>query len=145
MRYLALASALLAITVSLTVLAMGGCHSGSSMSAMGKMSMKSMSHDQPMAHHGPAAPGNTVRIAVTDKGFEPASATVTAGKPVTLIVTRKTDDTCATSILVPQEHIDAKLPLNQPVTLHFTPSKAGELAFMCGEGMIKGSLLVKEE
>jgi hypothetical protein len=33
---------------------------------------------------------------VTDKGFEPNNVTVKKGKPLHLVVTRKTDQTCAT-------------------------------------------------
>ena len=38
-----------------------------------------------------------IAIAVTEKGFEPEAVTVPAGKPVTLLVTRQTTKTCATT------------------------------------------------
>jgi plastocyanin domain-containing protein len=36
----------------------------------------------------------------------------------------------------------SKLPLNEPVTVEFTPRK-GELTFACGMDMIKGKLIVE--
>ena len=113
---------LLALAGGLVVLASAGCHS----------SPKATPH----------ASDNTVRIAITENGFEPDHATVKSGKPVTLVVTRKTDDTCARSIVVPDAKVNAKLPLNQPVTVSFTPSKAGNVGFQCGMGMLKGNIVV---
>jgi plastocyanin domain-containing protein len=78
---------------------------------------------------------------VTDKGFEPASATVKKGKPVTLIITRMTDKTCATDIVIDEYDIKTKLPLNKPVTVSFTPKKAGELKYGCAMNKMIGGVL----
>src|SRR4051812_8295401 len=45
-------------------------------------------------------PSGRLSIEVTDQGFVPATATVKVGKPVTLAVTRKTQRTCATDIVI---------------------------------------------
>ena len=37
----------------------------------------------------------------------------------------------------------ARLPLNQPVDIEFTPNKTGDVAFACGMGMFSGTLVVK--
>jgi plastocyanin domain-containing protein len=49
--------------------------------------------------------GTRFEIAVTDTGFAPASITIPAGKPVTIVVTRKTDQTCAKEIVFPDQGI----------------------------------------
>lgn len=43
----------------------------------------------------------TVNLTVTEKGFEPNKIDVAADKPVKLNITRKTNDTCSTSIQIP--------------------------------------------
>ncbi len=89
-----------------------------------------------------AAEAKTVEISVTEKGFEPARVKVTMGEPLKLVVTRKTDDTCAKQIVIPDENIKADLPLNKPVTLSFTPNRSGEIRYTCGMNMITGVLEV---
>jgi len=91
-----------------------------------------------------AAQNGRVAISVTEKGFEPTPIQVEKGKPVTLVVTRKTDQTCATELTLPEYKIDKKLPLNQPVEITFTPDKAGQLVYGCAmDHMISGVLQVR--
>jgi plastocyanin domain-containing protein len=85
----------------------------------------------------------TVAISVTEGGFEPAEVTVEAGKPVTLVVTRRTEKTCATEIVMPAMSINQKLPLDQAVEVTFTPTQACTLDYACGMDMIKGRVIVK--
>ncbi|MGH7729623.1 MAG: cupredoxin domain-containing protein [Candidatus Eiseniibacteriota bacterium] len=84
-----------------------------------------------------------VTITVTDKGFEPASVTVAAGRPVTLVVTRTTAKTCATELVMAAQGINQPLPLGQAVEITFTPEKAGELTYACAMDMFKGKVIVK--
>ncbi len=97
----------------------------------------------------PAAPtvaptNGRVVLSVTEKGFEPTPIQVKKGVPLTLDVTRKTDQTCATEITLPEYKIDKKLPLNQPVEISFTPEKAGELVYGCAmDHMISGVIQVR--
>jgi plastocyanin domain-containing protein len=37
----------------------------------------------------------------------------------------------------------AALLLDQPVDIQFTPEKSGDVAFACGMGMFKGTLVVR--
>jgi len=85
----------------------------------------------------------TVELSITDKGFEPNNITVKKGEPLHLVVTRKTDHTCATSIDIKDAGIRKDLPLNQAVAIDFTPDKAGEIRYACGMGMMGGVLLVQ--
>jgi plastocyanin domain-containing protein len=91
------------------------------------------------------APADTQRIAiaVTERGFEPERITVHAGEPVTLVVTRKTDQTCATEFVIKDEGINRPLPLDQPVAITFTPRRRGELSYACGMDMVRGQILVR--
>ena len=97
----------------------------------------------------PAAPaaapaGKTIEMAVTEKGFEPAVVKVKKGEPVTLVITRKTEKTCATEIVIDEEKISTKLPLGKPVTVTFTPKKAGDMKYGCAMGKMIGGVLKVE-
>jgi plastocyanin domain-containing protein len=91
-----------------------------------------------------AAPAvRTIELAVTSKGFEPEKVEVKKGEPVHLVVTRKTEVTCATEIVIKSLGIKKELPLNKPVAIDFTPQKSGEIAYACGMDMVGGTLLVQ--
>ena len=92
----------------------------------------------------PVAAGNVIDLTVTRKGFEPSPVKVKSGEPVTLKVTRKTDETCATEIVVADFGIRAALPLDKEVILRFTPTKTGELKYGCAmDQMVSGVLVVE--
>lgn len=85
-----------------------------------------------------------VVMSVTEAGFEPDTITVKASQPLELVITRKTDATCATEIIVDDPPVNQKLPLNETVTVRFTPTKAGELRFGCAmDKMIGGKIFVQ--
>ena len=72
-----------------------------------------------------------VVITVTDKGFEPEVVTVSVGKPVTLVVTRTSANTCATELVMPAHGINQPLPLGQAVEIKFTPVARPAPAALC--------------
>src|SRR3989449_859560 len=91
-----------------------------------------------------AAPAaRTIDLAVTDKGFEPSKIDVKKGEPLHVVVTRKTDATCAKELVIQDQGIRKELPLDKPVAIDFTPQKSGEIRYACGMGMIGGVLLVQ--
>jgi len=106
-------------------------------------------HDHGTGHQppatAPAAPqaGKAIEIQVTGEGFVPASIKVRKGQKVRLVVTRRTDRTCATEIVIRDQGINRKLPLNQPVTVEFTPVKSGQIRYACGMDMISGVIVVE--
>jgi plastocyanin domain-containing protein len=86
----------------------------------------------------------TVALTVTEAGYEPSPVTLKKGEPVKLVVTRKTDSTCATEVVMEEHNINTPLPLNTPVEIAFTPSKSGELRYGCAMGkMIAGVFMVE--
>ena len=92
------------------------------------------------------APDGTriVRLQVTKNGYEPSPVTVKKGEPLKLVVTRTTDETCATEIIFDDPPVKADLPLNTPVELTLTPQKEGKLVYGCHmEKMVSGALLVE--
>jgi plastocyanin domain-containing protein len=62
---------------------------------------------------------------------------------VKLVVTRKTDRTCAKEIVIKDYGINRPLPLNEPVSIEFTPRKPGQVRYACGMDMVTGVLVVQ--
>ncbi len=88
-------------------------------------------------------PGEPVKITVTRNGYEPWRVQARKDVPITLVVTRTTDETCATELVLPEYGIDRKLPLRQPVTISFTPTRTGELRYACAMNMFQGVIEVR--
>ncbi len=84
----------------------------------------------------------TVNVSVTDNGFEPSKVKAKKGEKVRLVVTRKTDSTCAKEIVIKEHRINQPLPLDTPVTVEFTPAKSGEIRYACGMDMVSGVVFV---
>lgn len=84
-----------------------------------------------------------VELSVTSEGFVPARVTVKRGRPVKLVVTRKTDLTCATEIVMKSLGVRKELPLGEPVTVTVTPPGPGEYRYACGMDMVAGVLAVE--
>ncbi len=100
---------------------------------------------EPKTKPKPAAPApREVRITVTEKGYEPSPITLKKGEPVKLLVTRTTDQTCATDIVIDEPKTRAKLPLNQEVALLFTPAKTGQLQYGCAMDKMIGGVFIVE-
>ena len=91
----------------------------------------------------PKAAEQRISITVTSKGFEPETVPVKAGRPVVLVVTRKTDRTCAKDLVIASRKVRQPLPLNQPVEIRLASEKPGSIRFACGMDMIAGTLVVK--
>ncbi len=83
-----------------------------------------------------------VAIEITAKGFTPDSVTVEPGVPIELVFTRRTNQTCATEVVVPSLKIRKALPLDEAVVIPLTPGKE-DVTFGCGMNMLKGKLVVK--
>lgn len=82
-----------------------------------------------------------VDITVTEEGYIPKQVSVDKGRPVHMRVTRKTDKTCATEVILAEHNINAKLPLNQTVDIVFTPTKSGELRYGCAMSHMISSVI----
>lgn len=84
-----------------------------------------------------------VNVTVTNKGFEPSQIKTLQGIEVELEVIRKTNETCATEIIIPSKNIKKELPLNKTVNIKLGKLKKGEITFSCGMDMISGVINVQ--
>jgi plastocyanin domain-containing protein len=80
-------------------------------------------------------------LSVTEKGFEPNSLKVKTTSPVVLKVTRKTDSTCATQLVIPSKNIKVDLPLNKEVLIKVGTLSKGEVKFGCAMEMMIGAVM----
>ena len=85
----------------------------------------------------------TATITLTEKGYQPERFTLRRGVPARITFVRKVEATCSTEVVIPEYNIKRELPLNQPVTVEFTPAKTGEFKFACGMDMLRGKLVVR--
>ena len=94
----------------------------------------------------PAKKPARVEIAVTKRGFEPDEIKVPAREPVTLVFTRKTDQTCTKVVVITLDDgkkLERDLPLDKPVEVAVTFPKAGKLGYACSMDMSKGVIVVQ--
>ena len=83
---------------------------------------------------------------MTTHGFDPDAINVPAKKPVTLVFTRKTDQTCTKSVVLTLgdgKKVERELPLDKPVEVAVTFPKAGKLGYACSMNMTKGIIVVQ--
>lgn len=98
----------------------------------------------PAAARKPGDGPRVIALSVTEKGYEPTPITLAKDEPVKLMVTRTTDHTCATDLVMKDYGINTPLPLNQPVEIAFTPTKTGTLTYGCAMGqMVSGTFMVE--
>ena len=84
-----------------------------------------------------------IEVAITKEGFVPANITAESGKPIDLVFTRRTDDTCAKEVVIEAVKARKELPLNQAVTIRLPASPKGTVTFVCGMNMLRGTVVVR--
>jgi hypothetical protein len=89
---------------------------------------------------GGPSPSDRIPMTVTADGFVPARTHVKVGKPVTLLVTREVEQTCATDLVIKDYGVNRALPRGQTVEIQFTPTKKGPIPYSCAMGMVSGEL-----
>ena len=85
----------------------------------------------------------SVTITLTPKGYQPEKVRLRKGVPARLTFIRQVEATCATEVELLGYGIRRELPLNQPVVIEFTPTRAGELTYTCSMKMVGGKILVQ--
>ncbi|WP_412060787.1 cupredoxin domain-containing protein [Rubrivirga sp. IMCC45206] len=107
----------------------------------------------PEAHETAAADGpvtpemvdgvQVVAIEAGALGFQPRAIQLAAGVPARFVITRTVDDACSSEITIPDYDVTATaLPLGEAVEIAFTPTEAGEVEFVCGMDMQRGTIAV---
>lgn len=99
------------------------------------------------SNDGAAAPEGdvqTAEITVDATGYNPSEVELEAGVPARLTFTRTGESNCIEQIRIPEYGVEkTDLPLNEPVTVTFTPEEEGSYTFVCGMDMMRGTIVVK--
>ncbi len=132
------------LVLALAVVGLLACKKEESTPTPVAAALKPAEAPKPAVAPSPSTGPRSIALAVTEDGFVPGNVTVKAGEPVTLVVTRKTDETCATDFLIDGTDIKRALPLNTPVEIAWTPAKAGKVKFGCAMDMMIGGVLLVE-
>lgn len=98
-------------------------------------------HAEPVAQNGTSAQ-RVVAVDVGDQGFKPSQVEAKKGERTTLRFTRTSDKTCATKVVFPEIKLEKALPLNKPVDVVVPTNESRTLAFQCGMGMFKSSVVI---
>jgi plastocyanin domain-containing protein len=95
-----------------------------------------------MAGCTPAGP-KEIQVAVTDMGFEPKEVIIQKGQAAVLVMTRKSDNTCATEAVFAETGKKYDLRLNEAVRIDLTGVSPGTLHYACGMNMEKGTVVIQ--
>jgi plastocyanin domain-containing protein len=91
-----------------------------------------------------AGAGGVQVIDVTVKGgYQPASITAEAGRPIRLNFTRRESTPCGEEVVLPEFGRRAHLPEDRTIPIEVTPQEPGEYEFTCGMNMYKGKIIVR--
>ncbi len=98
-----------------------------------------------MPVRGPAsagAGGREIRISV-DGGYTPGTIHADRGTPLTLAFERRDDSRCTDEVVLKDFHIRQKLSTQQITRIRIVPERRGRYQFVCGEGMVRGTIVVR--
>jgi len=76
-------------------------------------------------------------------GYTPDTIVVRRGKPVRLNFRREETASCSDKVVFEHFGKSAELPTGQLVAVELMPQDAGEFAFTCPMGMLRGRLIVE--
>ncbi len=94
----------------------------------------------------PAVPaeGKVQEVKIIVKGgYSPDVIVAKKGIPVRLNFYREETADCSDTVVFGDFNIRQPLPAFKTTVVEFTPQKAGEYAFTCGMGMLKGKIIVR--
>ena len=97
-----------------------------------------------LALTGCAAGGpSEVQVTVTESGFQPREVRIPKGHAAVLVITRKTNSTCATEALFTETGKKYDLPLDTPVRIDLTGVSPGTIHYACAMNMEKGTVTIE--
>ncbi len=92
----------------------------------------------------PSGEVQTVKMAVTYRGYQPNVLYIKKGIPVRWVISGDEITGCTNEILLPDYNIKQKLHSGENI-IEFTPTRSGELKFSCWMRMVWGKFIVTEE
>lgn len=87
-------------------------------------------------------PAGAIRVLVSGRGYEPATIPVAAEQRVRLAFLRQDAQNCGATLTFPELRLTRTLTAGKPELVEFTAPQKGVVAFACGMGMLRGSVVV---
>lgn len=87
-------------------------------------------------------PAGAIRVLVSGRGYEPAMIPVAAEQRVRLAFLRQDAQNCGATLTFPELRLTRTLTAGKPELVEFTAPQKGVVAFACGMGMLRGSVVV---
>lgn len=87
------------------------------------------------AKAAPAKSPTVVQMTISDDGVSPMAIAAKQGEPLRIAITRTTNSTCITHVVVRDYGINQAIPLNKTVNIDITPKATGKVRVACGMGM----------
>ena len=91
------------------------------------------------------ASGVQQAVVLVEGGYAPARVRLRAGEPSRLVFDRREESSCSEEVLIPEFGIRRFLPAHQRTGIDLPAARAGSYEFMCGMGMLRGTLVVEED
>lgn len=88
-------------------------------------------------------PPGAIKVTVGNAGYEPARIEVKQGRSVRLAFYRVDAKNCGGEVVFPALGIRKPLPVGKITLVEVTPKASGDLAFTCGAGMLRGTIVVQ--
>ena len=124
--------------LALFFITIGACNSTKADST-GSAATETTSKGPDTRRKGPGT--RRVTVNVTASGYTPSTVEVEAGERLTVVFKRTSAQGCGQEVVFPDHDIRRSLPLNQDVEIELTPSVDESIAFTCGMGMYRGSIV----
>ena len=86
----------------------------------------------------------TIRMDVTNRGWEPNKFVLKKGVPVKWIINGKEINGCNSAIVVPKLGLNFDIKPGEQ-TIEFTPKEESNIPWSCWMGMIQGTFIVKDD
>lgn len=87
------------------------------------------------AKAAPAKAPRVVQMTISDDGVSPMAIPAKQGESLRIAITRTTNSTCITQVVVKDYGISQPVPLNKTVNVDITPKTTGKVRVSCGMGM----------
>lgn len=91
------------------------------------------------------AAGGVARVPIVVRGgYTPSTVRVPRGARVTLVFDRQEDSSCSEEVVIPDFGVRRFLPAHEKTAVELTADAPGSHEFMCGMGMLRGTIVVED-
>ena len=83
-----------------------------------------------------------IDVMASENGYNPDRIAAKPGEKLVLVFTRTVEGECLSQVKTPDGKV-VDLPMNKPVEVAITAPESGEVTFVCGMDMFKGTIVTQ--